>query len=569
MLLKIPATAYLSPRLGYKPNRFDIGLVSFVINILTLSLSLLSLQIYDRILIYKNIGTLNLLCIGVLVALAIETWLRLLRSHAMNWAAAAFEHTVSANAVRMTLEGEAGSKSRTGIGEYLNTIASVSKIRDFYSGQSLTTLIDLPFVFIFLWLIYIFAGPLVLAPIAVLAIMTVVAWFLGTKLKSQLKNRDKADDQRYDFVVNALNGIHSVKALGLETFFERRYERRQATSTEANFEVAALNSEMYDQSLISTHIMMVAVAVCGAPLLVEGRITLGALAACVMLSSRIMQPVQRAMGYWTRFQDIGLAHDKLHAHFDSKLNERIESPDESSREGRVLIEGASFRYDNGDALLEDINLNLAPGTTISISGEHGTGKQTLLKLIAGLLEPTIGKVHVDGLEPHRLVSEDLVKHIGFLSQNGVIFRGSIYENLSRFGRVSDDRVQEMAQLLGLDAEIAQLPAGYDTHLEGGNSDVLSPGLRQRIAIARVLASKPRLILFYNADRALDKAGYNYVYRLLARLKGRATMILVTNDHNIMNLADQHLELKGARLEVIGNHADDKLYNHLPYQEVRL
>ena len=567
MLRRLPATAFDFPKLGYRPNLYDIMLVSLVVNLLTLSLSLFSLQIYDRILVYHNLGTLNVLFIAVIVAALVEAGLRTMRSHAMNWAAAAFEHTVSANAVRHTLERIMTPKSK-GIGEYLNTISSVAKIRDFYSGQSLITLIDLPFVFIFLWLIYVFAGPLVLAPVVVLCLMTVLAVVLGVKLKHRLKSRDQADDQRYNFLINTLNGMHTVKAFGLEAFFERRYEARQARSTEANFEVAALSAEVYDQSIISSHVMMIVVAVCGAPLLVAGHITLGALAACVMLSSRIMQPVQRAMGYWTRFQDIGLAHEKLTEHFSTPVTTR-ESATPEARAGRISLKGVHFAYPGGEKLLDGVDLDLNPGQIISISGEHGTGKQTLLKLIAGLYPPSSGTVEVDGIQPHRYASEELVNHIGYLSHDGVIFRGTVYENLSRFGNIPDDRVREMSGLLGLDSEIALMPAGYDTALEGSNSDALSPGLRQRIAIARVLASKPRVLLFYNADKALDKEGYNHMYRLMGRLRGRASMILVTNDHNIMHLADTHYDLRAGRLVPLSLSDDDKLYNVLPYQEVRL
>ncbi|MFT4076676.1 MAG: ATP-binding cassette domain-containing protein [Asticcacaulis sp.] len=545
--------------------------MSLVINLLTLSLSIFSLQIYDRILVYHNLGTLNILFISVVIAALVEAGLRIMRSHAMNWAAAAFEHTVSANAVRHTLDLAGKGRARS-IGDYLNTISSVAKIRDFYSGQALTTLIDLPFVFIFLWLIYVFAGPLVLAPLAVLCLMTALAIILGVRLKHELMRRNEADDNRYDFLINTLNGTHTIKAFGLETFFERRYETHQARSTEANFEVAALSAEVYDQSVISSHIMMIVVAVAGAPLLVSGQITLGALAACVMLSSRIMQPVQRAMAYWTRFQDIGLAHKKLSDHFQSpqsspQITRQSIAP--QTREGRIALSNVSFAYADGEKLLDNVTLSLAPGEVISISGEHGTGKQTLLKLVAGLFPPSSGTVEVDGINPHLYSSEELVSHIGYVSHDGVIFRGTVYENLSRFGRVGDERVKEMSELLGLDAEIAAMPAGYDTALEGGNSDALSPGLRQRIAIARVLASKPRVLLFYNADKALDKEGYNYVYRLMGRLRGRVTMVLVTNDHNIIHLADTHYELRKGQLISLGVGDDSKLYNILPYQEVRL
>lgn len=566
---RLPKAAFATPGLGYRPRALEIGLPSLCINILGLAMSLVTLQVYDRILIHHNLGTLNLLCLGAAIAIIIEATLKLCRAYTMGWASAVFEHTVACNAVRHTLTQNAEATVNLSIGEYLQRTSAISKIRDFYSGQSLATLIDLPFVFIFLGIIAYLGGVLVLAPLLLLIITATLAFTLGLRLKAKLKQRDKADDARYDFLIHALSGIHTVKAMGLEAPFERRYERWQSVSSRANFDVAAANAKAFDHGVLASHIMMVAVAVIGAPLAIAGQLSLGALIACVMLSGRIMQPVQKALSFWTHLQDIELAQCKITEHFAGDTLTPTAPLTVQEKEGRVELSKVSFAYAGQESLLQDITLTLKPGAAISLSGEHGAGKQTLLRLMAGMHAPTSGIVQINGVEPHIYPSEELVSHVGYLPPVGTIFRGTIEENLSRFGRVEHARVQEIATLLGLDQEIAALPAGYDTQLEGGNADAIAPGLRQRIAIARVLAAKPRVLLFYNADRALDKEGYNRVYQLLGRLKGRVTMVLVTNDQNILRLADTHYHLNHGQLVTRKAEAGDGLYNVHSYQEMQL
>lgn len=565
-IYNLPPEAFVLPKHGYRPQGVEIAMASLAINFLSLALSLVTLQVYDRILVYHHIGTLNMLCIGAIVAVVAEALLKLCRSYAMGWAAASFEHTVACNLVRYTLAREINSGDNISIGEYLQRIQAVAKIRDFYSGQALATLIDLPFVLVFLFIIYQLGGVLVLAPILVLVGMLAMAYDAGERLKRALGLRDKADDIRYDFLVRTLTGVHSVKGLGLDASFERRYERWQANTTRANFDVARLSARTYDNGIIASHAMMIAVAVIGAPFMIAGTLSLGGLVACVMLSGRIMQPVQKALGFWAGLQEIGIAHSKLSEHFTGKLLSGNNS-DVAEREGRVRMENVSFGYGTNEKILRNISISVRPREVVSIIGEHGAGKQTLLKLIAGIYPPDEGSVEVDGISPHLYTSETLSDHIGYLTSNGVIFHGTIGENLSRFGRIPEDRVKEICELLGLEEEISMLPAGYDTKLEGTNSDTITPGLRQRIAIARVLATKPRLLLFYNADRALDKEGYNYVYRLLARLKGRVTMILVTNDQNLQRLADSYYSLENCTLVPASEEMSEPSVH--AYQEIRL
>lgn len=319
-----------------------------------------------------------------------------------------------------------------------------------------------------------------------------------------------------------------------------------------------------------SQIMMIGIVAFGAPMAMEGTITLGTMIAVVILSARITQPVQKALSLWTRYQDFRLAREDIAKTFALPTLERSDPDQLGKNEGRLEIKDLHFNYNSDEEqLFRDINLTLEHGDTISIRGDRGTGKTTLLKLLAGLYTPTRGEVFIDGVAATRYPARELVRHVGYLPMDGMIFRGSIWDNISAFGEHDAQAVSEIVRLLGLDTAIKKLPGGYDTKLEGGQSDAVSPGLRQRIALARALAPKPRLILFDNADRSLDKEGYNRVYRLLARLKGKATLVIVSDDRNMTRLATNHYVLTAGTLVEESVSTDDSRHDILPYQELRL
>lgn len=171
-----------------------------------------------------------------------------------------------------------------------------------------------------------------------------------------------------------------------------------------------------------------------------------------------------------------------------------------------------------------------------------------MRLIAGVAEATEGMVLVDDVPASYYPSEELVKHVGYISAETVIFQGTILENITAFDDRMESRALELVRMLNLDKEIAMMPKGYETQVTDGIADIVAPGIKQRMAIARVLLHKPKIILFHNADRGLDREGYSLLIKFLNLLKGKATMIIVTEDHNINRLADKHYLLKDGKLE---------------------
>ena len=558
------------PDITFENKTNTLIIASLAIHLLSLSLPVTTLQVYDRILVSQNMGTLNALTMGVSIAVLLECFIRLARSYIVSWSSAVYEHALSCNALRHILHSDLSEVEQEDVSQHLHRMGSISRMREFTSGQALITLIDLPFVAIYIILIAVLAGSLVIVPIMILSVFALLAWVLGKKIKSILSQRDDSDEKRMSFFIQVLTGIHTAKSLGHENQLQRKYEELQRTTSTYSYFLSKATNTASNYSALFTQVMTVSMIAFGAPMVLSGKVTMGTLIACVLLSGRIMSPVQKALSIWTRFQDYQLCREQVNSIFTSKKIKR--APEESMTviEGSIAVNNLHFSYTENDKyLLRGINFNLKRGAAISISGDHSCGKTTLLKLMSGLYLPKQGEVLINGVAAHLHPPEELIKHLGYLPMDGAIFKGTITENLTAFGLNTTDNVNQISTLLGIDKEIAKLPAGFDTMLEGGSSDAIPPGLKQRVAIARVLAAKPKILLFDNADRGLDKEGYHLVYKLLAKLKNRVTLILVSDDKNILHLSDRDYVLDNGELKERRFVDDSKLHDVKPYQVLRL
>lgn len=558
------------PDITFENKTSTLVIASLAIHLLSLSLPVTTLQVYDRILVSQNLGTLNALAMGVIVAIILEGVIRGTRSYVVSWGSAVYEHALSCNALRHILHSNLIDVEKEDVSQHLQRMGSIARMREFTSGQALITLIDLPFVVIYILLIAYLANNLALVPVSILIMFSLLAWVLGKKIKAVLEQRDSSDEKRTSFFIQVLTGIHTAKSLGHENQLQRQYEQLQHETSLYSYFLSKHTNTAVNYSALFTQLMTISMIAFGAPMVLSGQLTMGTLIACVLLSGRIMSPVQKALGIWTRFQDYQLCREQVNTIFTSPLIEQVKGESLGIIEGGVDVKELNFAYTKGDKLLlENINVELKRGQCISISGDHSCGKTTLLKLIAGLYLPHNGEVMINGVMAHLYPPHELIKHLGYLPMEGAIFKGTLQENLSAFGLNEEHNVKQIINLLGIDKEIAKLPAGFETQLDGGSSDAIPPGLKQRIAIARVLAAKPKILLFDNADRGLDKDGYHLVYKLLAKLKGKITMILVSDDKNILHLSDKEYVLDEGVLQERQFMDASKLHDVKPYQVLRL
>jgi len=527
-------------------GRLSLLFASAGINILALALPIFILQIYDRVLPNSATMTLFVLIVGLVVALVFDTALRALRAYVAAWNGARFEHMVRYRAVERLLRAPLGDFERSTPGSYLERINAVGSMRDFHASQLLLAAVDLPFAFVFLALIAYLGSWLVLGPLVLLVGFGALAFAIGRALRDSAAARAAADKRRYDFVIEALRGIHTVKAHALNAAMLRRAEPLQEDSA------FAIERVMYQSTLAQTigglfsQINMVVLVAFGALLVLDGRMTMGALAACTLLSGRALQPLQTAMGLWANFQGIRVARAGI-AEIMALPGERAERGATPDIAGSLELRDLTFRRETRDStLIESVNLVVRPGEIIGIDGDTGSGKSALLLLILGLLRPERGSVHIDGNDAADIDPDWLRHHIALLPRDGAVYGGTILDNLTNFqeGECVNEALY-LSYLLGLDDAVKRLPEGFDTRI--GTGEVLPGGLRQRIAIVRELVKQPKIILFDEADHALDANASGRLVDLLRQLGQRSTIVLVSGKPQIMQLAQRRYRLSHGRL----------------------
>ena len=540
---------------GVSGGLFDIGVATAFINILGLAVPLALMQIFDRVISENDSSRMFWLIVGVGSALALEALLRIGRSYAGGWMGARLEHLSGCLAIERLLGADIVNFAKRGAGAYLERLNALGSLREFHSGAAAGAVFDLPFVVLYLGAIFYLAGPLVMVPVVLIAGFGAAAWTLG-RLRKFLNTRQLAEDRRFGFIIEILGGIHTVKGLGMEEQMLRRYERLQESSTEADYRVARHNRLTAGAGPLLSGLVVFGVAGFGAHQVIGGTLSMGGLLASMVLAGRAVQPFEAAAGAWMRFMNMKMARERLREIFEMPLEKPTGLLQLPPLNGSLDFEGMTFSYGKGKdgedlpPVFRNVNLRIEPGQTIGIVGPSASGKTTLLSLMQGLLTPTAGGARIDGYDLRDCDPQDIRRQIAYLPQEAVMFSGTVLENLTMFRDHMAEDALDIARLLGLDIVVTALPQGFDTPIGVGAEDKLPRGTRQRIAIARALVDKPRILLFDEANSFIDGAGDAALLNLLALLKSRVTLIMVTQRPSMLRLADRILEIR-----------DDSLFEH--------
>jgi ATP-binding cassette subfamily C protein LapB len=523
---------------------------TFLINLLSLVLPLTLMQVYDRIIPNAAYNTLTLLALGAGAALLLEASLQYLRAVTAGWSAARYEHLEGCRAMQRLLSARLSSFEAQGVGEHLENFNSLSRLKDFYSGQAMRALIDLPFVIIFVVTVAYLGGWLVLVTAGVLILFAITAALLGRRLREVLLERVTNDNRRQNFIVEVLSGIATVKSMAMEAQMARRFERLQENCSKTNYKVAQASSHANGASTYFSYGMLFAVAATGSLLVIDGTLSVGGLAASTLLSGRAMQPLQRAMGAWTRFQDVRIARQRFQKvlNLDIDATARNEQP---KLQGDEVLElrDVSFAYQPDDRMvLRNINLRLEPGKAIAIHAEgNGHGRTTLIELMAGELVPTTGTIKLGNYDLADLAPSIKSKALSYLPSKGTVLKGTILENITMFRPKRTQAALELSRRLGLDQIAARLPRGYETVVGDSVSDILSQGVLQRISLVRGLAPGPLFVLFDEANSAIDGTGDAELRDILEEIKAKTGLILISHRPSLLKLADEFYELKNGQL----------------------
>jgi ATP-binding cassette, subfamily C, bacterial LapB len=525
----------------------SVILSSLIINFAALATPLVILQIYDRIIPNQSKSTLIYMIIGVIGIALLDLSLKILRSWQLSYSSTQYMHKMSVEAVRRILYAPHGMVEKSSLSAQMNRFNALLSVAEFHGGQSRTTAIDMPFVVIFLSLMALVGGPLVLVPVVLFAIFGLASIARNKAMNATLSERVNQDNRKYDFIIEVLSGIYTVKALGLEGAMQRRYERLQQGSAENTNQLVRNGNHIQDYSVMFGSIAQISVVAVGAIMTIQGSLSLGALACCTLLSGQILQPLLRGIVVWTDYQNLALRRHDAQMLFDLPAP-AIDETKEVIKGDVKLTNVTVLNPQNGENQLNDVSLTMDFGKIVGVFTPPNSSSRALARLLIGDIMPNKGLAKIDESSIYNEMGEWETRPVVLVNTETQMFKGTLLENITLF-EVGKKRKAafEAVKLLGLEDEINQLPEGYETRMNDGQVAEFSAGFVLKIAIARALVASPTVLILDQVTDKLDNQSLMQLSRLFDVLRGRMSVLFTTQNQAILRSADQIYSLQNGIL----------------------
>ncbi len=525
----------------------SVLLASVLINLLALGLPLTLMQIYDRVLPNAAVNTMVALLLGLGGVVLLDVALRIVRD-AMSTQTAlenAFRQRMLAAATLLHTD-HARIASRSGR-FWLERMMAVEDVASVKENADKALFIDLPFDAIFLAMTGLVGGWLVAVPLAMIAGFVLVMLGMTRGQRRLGEERRVEDEKRYAQLKEWRAGIGTIKLLAMETQIYRRFEAMLARGVGYSYYAVLQNNRLPAIGQLFSNLMMVAVSTGGAIRVIDGSMSIGALACCSLLTARLAQPVFRVVSIAAQLQTLALTEERAAAIYDLPPPAKSEGVAPALR-GSIRMLGVSLPPAPGWNGFSALDLVIEPGEIVGVAGPMTSGKSALLSLIDGTLSPAAGRVLIDGHMAGVIAAGPLRRHVQRIDGRVAIFRGTILENVAMFrSGIHISQAVSAMEALGLDAQIDKLPEGYDTPIGDGAQMVLPYGLQQSLMIARALAQQPAVLLVGQIGALLDLDNFRRLERALRLAPTRPTTVLTGERVSSLDLAGRLYELRGGTL----------------------
>ena len=550
----------------YKSIMRETLIASFFIQLFALVTPLFFMIIIDKVFSHNNLSTLNVLIFAMVVVSLFDVVLNGIRTYLLSHTTNRVDMKLGMRLFKhmMALPMSYFESRRTG--DTIARIKEVETIRNFLTGSSLTILIDLFFVIIFIAVMYLFSAKLATIVVIALPIFFLISFVLTPLMRSKLEDKHEKIAENQSFLVETLHGMEMIKTGAIEPQQQRAWEKRLSEYAKCSFNSTTLSNLINQSQGLISKMLTVVLLFIGAKLVLAGELSVGQLIAFNMLTSRVIAPIQRLAQIWQEFTSARVSIKRVADILDMPtepvmLMGKTELP---ALVGNVEFSDVSFRYgqngqeEGGQDALKNMSFTVSEGEVIGIVGSTGSGKTTLVKLLQRLYVPTAGKVTIDGMNLTSMDGAWLRKQIGVVAQDFVLFNRSIKDNITLGDlSISDEQVVQVCQLVGAHEMISGLSEGYDTMLlERGLG--LSTGQRQNLALARALVTDPKILILDEATSALDYESELAFQQNFKRMTEGRTTFVVAHRLSTLRHADRILTIESGQL--VENATPEELLN---------
>lgn len=531
----------------------EVIVAAVMINMFALASPLFIMNVYDRVIPNAAFETLWVLAIGVSLAFFFDFTLKNLRAHFLDVAGRKADIKISANLFEQVM-GMTMAARPASAGVLANHMREFEGLRDFFTSATLVALIDLPFLFLFILLIFVIAGPIAFVPLAAVPIIVGTGLFLQKSIEKVIRDSMNENALKNAHLFETITGLETIKVQAAEGHSQRKWEELTDKSSRTAVKSRRISAFMMNFTVLIQQITSVVVVIVGVYLITEGVLTMGALIAAVILTGRVMAPLAQVAGLLTRLKQSQESLRQL----DDLMKKEVERPMEkhfitkSNLMGRLEFKDVIFHYPNQTVpALNNVTFRINPGERVAIIGAVGSGKTTIERLILNLFQPDSGSVQVDGTDVRQIDPGDLRRNIGTVQQSPQLFYGSVRENITMGHETMSERaVLQAAEMSGVMEFLRDSELGLDTQV-GERGESLSGGQRQAVAIARALLYDPGMMILDEPTASMDPASEQRLLKRLNKLCENKTTLMITHKAAMLGIVDKVMLLDRGKVVAFG------------------
>ncbi len=527
----------------------DIVVGSFLINLFVLALPLYLRNVYDRVIPNTALDTLWVLTYGVVAIFVLEALLKFLRSYFMEIAAKKSDIVMSSLIFEKVLDMKLSEQTES-LGKFTNDLKQYENIRNFLTSTVITTLVDMPFALLFLFVVHWVAGDIVFIPVVTIGLVILYAVVMKDTIRKSIRESNRAAATKNAILYESLNALETVKAFNYNNVMQWKLEEATGDIAQKGLKSRVLNGSISTVTALLVRIQTIAVIVASVYMIHRGELTTGGLLVAYILSSRAVSPVGRLVS-------LILQYNKAKAGFqaiDRLMKMPVEHPEEKAFvsakniEGRIEFMDVDFAYpDAYQNALRHISFRVEPGEHVAIMGEMGSGKTTILNLLMGFYAPKQGLILIDDVEIDQYAPAELRRQIAYVPQEVVLIQGTIKENIAlKHPGIDSHKIVEAAKISGAIHYINRNPDGFSMKIKERGQNI-SGGQRQSIGIARAFLEDFTIALMDEPTSHLDDESEAVAIEgIRKKIKGK-TAIIVTHKNSLLQLVDRIIWMKNGRI----------------------
>ncbi len=532
---------------------FQVIVAAALTNFLSLTVSLFTMVVYDRILPNEAIDSLIAMTVGVGFAICFDFIIKMLRAHFIDRAGIKADQEIGSEIFDHLLEMQ--MKDRRGSsGAFANTLREFETLREFFTSASLVALVDIPFIVLFLFVIYGIGGPLVLVPAIAVPTIIILGIAVQPILARYAQSAFEEGQTKQGVLVETISGLETVKTSGAARLMRQRWKDSLKFQAGVGARSRRISHMVVNMTASAQQISQIGIVVFGVFLIAAGETSMGALVGSVILVGRALAPLGQIAQTLTRLNQVRTSYRNLNG-LMKQSTERQDGRHYLSRPrlaGRIEFQNVNFAYPGQNvAALRDVSFVIEPGEKIAILGRIGSGKSTILRLMLGLYEPDSGSILIDGTDIRQIDPADLRANISSVLQDAWLFSGTVKQNIAVGAyRPNDTEILRAASLSGAHDFISRHPSGYDLMIQE-RGEGLSGGQRQSISLARGLVGAPPVLLMDEPTSMMDMQTEQLVVNRLREEAKDQTILVVTHRPSMLDLVDTVLVLEGGAVVARG------------------